>query len=64
MLVADRVSTAMGVAVPPAFWISRATVDMVEARELGSGGKGVVLEASDVDFADTTTVCWGGDGGG
>jgi hypothetical protein len=46
----------MAVAEPPASRISRATVDMVEADEFGSGGKGVVLEASDVDFAATTTV--------
>lgn len=30
----------------------------MEAGELGSGGKGVVVEASEVDFAATMTV-WG-----
>lgn len=48
-------STGIGVAVPPADWISRATVEMVEAGEFGSGGKGVVF-GSEVDFAATTTV--------
>jgi hypothetical protein len=58
MLAKSRVSTGMAVAVPPASKISRATVDMVDAEEFGSGGKGVVLEASDVDFAATMTgVC-------
>lgn len=45
----------MGVASPPASRISRATVEMVEAGELGSGGKGEALDASEVDFAATTT---------
>jgi hypothetical protein len=58
MLASERVSTGMAVAVPPAERISRATVDMVEAEELGSGGKGWVRAASEVDFADTTTA-WG-----
>lgn len=52
----ERVSTEMGVHVPPASVISRATVEMVEVEELGSGGKGLHCEASDVDFADTTTA--------
>jgi hypothetical protein len=55
MLAKSRVSTWIAVAVPPASRISRATVDMVEAEEFGSGGKGVVSEALDVDFAATTT---------
>ena len=45
----------MGVASPPASRISRVTVEMVEAGELGSGGKGDVVEASEVVFAATTT---------
>jgi hypothetical protein len=49
------VSTAMAVASPPESRISRQTVDMVEAGELGSGGKGEVVEAPEVDFAETTT---------
>lgn len=58
MLAKSRVSTGMAVAVPPASRISRATVDIVDAEEFGSGGNGDVLEASDVDFAATTTgVC-------
>jgi hypothetical protein len=56
MLAKSRVSTGMAVAVPPASMISRATVEMVDAWEFGSGGKGCVLDASDVDFAATTTV--------
>lgn len=56
MLSWSRTSTAMGVASPPASWISRATVLIVEACEFGSGGKGETLEASLVDFAATTTV--------
>lgn len=55
-LEGSRVSTVMGVASPPASVISRATVDMVDWRELGSGGKGLVWEASEVDFAATTTA--------
>lgn len=42
-------------AVNPASRISRQTVEMVEAEELGFGGKGWVVEASLVDFADTIT---------
>lgn len=57
MLAQSRVSTGMGVASPPASRISRATVEMVEAEELGSGGKGLVSDASEVDFAATTTGC-------
>jgi hypothetical protein len=56
MLGKSRVSTGMAVAVPPASSISRATVEMVDAGEFGSGGKGEVLEASEVDLAATTTV--------
>ena len=55
MLVKSRVSTVMAVASPPDSWISRQTVEMVDAEEFGSGGKGEHLEASDVDFAATTT---------
>ena len=36
-------------------WISRSTVLMVEEGELGSGGKGVVLDASEVVFAASIT---------
>ena len=50
-----RVSTGNAVAVPPASVISRSTVEMVEAEELGSGGNGVV-EAFDVLLAATTTT--------
>jgi hypothetical protein len=56
MLGKSRVSTGMAVAVPPASRISRATVEMVDAEEFGSGGKGEVLEASEMDFAATTTA--------
>ena len=35
--------------------ISRTTVLMVEAGELGSGGKGWQVEASEVVLAETTT---------
>jgi hypothetical protein len=55
MLTKSRVSTGIAVAVPPASRISRATVEMVEADEFGSGGNGLICEASDVDFAATTT---------
>ncbi len=55
MLEGERVSTAMGVAVPPAWVISRATVLMVEAGELGSGGKGTQVWGLEVVLADTTT---------
>lgn len=37
--------------------ISRATVLMVEALLLGSGGKGAHLLASDVVLAATMTIC-------
>jgi hypothetical protein len=40
MLDKSRVSTGIAVAVPLASMISRATVEMVEAGEFGSGGKG------------------------
>jgi len=52
----ERVSTAMAVAVPPVARISRSTVEMVEAGEFGSGGKGVVWEASEVLLAAMTTA--------
>ena len=55
MLSKSRVSTWMATVLPPASVISRATVLMVDCGELGSGGKGTVLEASDVLFAATTT---------
>lgn len=41
--------------MPPFSRISRSTVEMVDAEELGSGGKGEQEEASDVLFAATTT---------
>jgi hypothetical protein len=50
-----RVSTGNAVAAPPASVISRSTVEMVEAEELGSGGNGVE-EAFDVLLAATTTT--------
>lgn len=50
-----RTSQGMAVAVPPDSMISRQTVEMVEAGELGFGGKGWVVEASLVDLADTIT---------
>lgn len=50
-----RTSLGMAVAVPPDSRISRQTVEMVEAGELGFGGKGWVVEASLVDLADTIT---------
>ena len=56
MLSGSRVSTAIAVACPPASRISRHTVLMVDAWEFGSGGKGVVLYASLVDLAATTTI--------
>lgn len=55
MLSKSRVSTWMAETSPPASRISRATVLMVDCGELGSGGKGDALEASDVLFAATTT---------
>ena len=51
----ERTSQGIAVAVNPASRISRQTVEMVEAEELGFGGKGWVVEASLVDFADTIT---------
>lgn len=48
----------MAVARPPDSAISRATVLIVEAEELGSGGKGVQVVASEVVLADTTTLRW------
>lgn len=48
-------STCNASASPPAAVISRATVVMVLSGEFGSGGKGVFLEGSLVDFAATTT---------
>lgn len=41
MLEKSRVSTGIAVALPPASVISRATVEMVDAEELGSGGNGL-----------------------
>ena len=55
MLSMSRVSTGRARAVPPDELISRWTVLMVDCGEFGSGGKGTVLEASDVVFAETTT---------
>ncbi len=46
----------MAVARPPASRISRSTVLMVDCCELGSGGKGFVMDASLVDFAAMTTT--------
>jgi len=47
----------MAVASPPAERISRSTVLMVEALEVGSGGKGAVWSLSLLcDFAATTTA--------
>lgn len=42
-------------ASPPANAISWATVLIVDCGELGSGGKEVRLDGSEVDFAETTT---------
>lgn len=53
-----RVSTGIAVAVPPTSWISRSTVLIVDAEELGSGGKGAVLDAFPVLLAATTTVLY------
>lgn len=52
----SRTSTATAAAWPPASWISRATVVIVEAGELGSGGKGIVCVASEIVFAASITV--------
>jgi hypothetical protein len=46
----------MAVALPPASVISRTTVLIVDAEEFGSGGKGVVFDASEVVLAATTTA--------
>lgn len=54
-----RTSTGIAVALPPVEVISRATVLIVDAGELGSGGKGVHFVASEVVFAATTTVGYG-----
>ena len=56
MLSMSRVSTGRAVASPPASWISRSTVFMVDCKEFGSGGKGFVLLGSDMDLAATTTA--------
>lgn len=45
----------MAVALPPDSLISRSTVLIVEAGELGFGGKGDVVAALDVVLAATTT---------
>jgi hypothetical protein len=55
-LVKSRTSTDIAVAFPPVEVISRATVLVVDAEELGSGGKGEHFVASEVVFAATTTV--------
>lgn len=55
-LAKSRTSTDIAVAFPPAEVISRATVLIVDAGELGSGGKGEHFVAFDVVFAATTTV--------
>lgn len=52
----ERTSSWIGVASPPASSISRATVFMVDAEELGSGGNGEHFDASDVVLAATTTT--------
>lgn len=57
-------STGMATAEPPASRISRATVEIVDEGELGSGGKGRVRDASDVLFAATTTGGVGNGGAG
>lgn len=54
-LSGERTSTWTAVAWPPASVISLATVVMVEAEELGSGGKGPGLEGSLMVLAATTT---------
>jgi hypothetical protein len=56
MLAKSRTSTGSAVALRPREVISRATVLIVEAGELGSGGKGVHCVASEVVFAATMTV--------
>ena len=53
-------STATAVASPPTSRISRSTVLIVDCGELGSGGNGFALEASEVLFAATTTIADGG----
>lgn len=50
-----RTSTAMAVASPPASRISRSTVLMVDCGEFGSGGKGIVWAAFEVDLAPKAT---------
>lgn len=54
-LAGSRVSTGMAVASPPASLISRSTVLMVDCWELGFGGHGFVLYASEVVLPVTTT---------
>ena len=51
-----RTSHGMARALPPASSISRATVLIVDWDEFGSGGNGLACDASDVVFADTTTM--------
>jgi hypothetical protein len=46
----------MAVASPPASWISRTTVLIVDCEEFGSGGNGDALDASETVLAATTTV--------
>ena len=55
MLAWFRTSTGMAMPSPSKASISRTTVLMVEAGELGSGGKGWQVEASEVVLAETTT---------
>lgn len=55
-LAKERTSAGIAVARPPDSVISRATVLIVDAEELGSGGKGVQVVALEVVLAETTTV--------
>lgn len=55
MEACERTSQGMATHVPPLETISRHTVLMVDALELGSGGKGVQVSASLVDLAETIT---------
>lgn len=56
MLVRSLVLTATAAASPPASRISLSTVLIVDSCELGSGGNGATVVASEVLFAATTTV--------
>jgi hypothetical protein len=55
MEACERTSQGMATHVPPLETISRHTVLMVEALELGSGGNDVHFSASLVDLAETIT---------